>query len=223
MGSLHYATKYNNHEVSKTLIENGANLCTSYGNIFGITPLYFAVDNRMVGIVQMIADRSSDLNQPTNSGYTPLHNAIDKGSISIAKILLENGANVNVQLFNNHLIKKGYRGFTPLHLATMSGNQQLVELLLEHNANITIKSVEGKTPLDLARENGFSKVCNIINSYGNRLNNNYDKQDSSFGGSFNSLQTLETVIQRPAGIPHLAEVGVLTASIPVIREMNFEN
>lgn len=92
--------------------------------------------------------------------------------------------------------------------------ENIYKTAMEHEIkkddNIEIRSVERKT--------SFSRDIDTTLS---------NKQGSSFVGSFNSLQTLETVtlrkkeplrasskrlqFQRPAGIPHLEELGVLTA------------
>ncbi|ESQ32280.1 hypothetical protein EUTSA_v10005721mg [Eutrema salsugineum] len=59
-----------------------------------------------------------------------------------AKVLLDAGANANaVDKHNN----------TPLHFAAYRGRKNCVRLLLEKGAAVTLKNLDNKTPIDVAK------------------------------------------------------------------------
>lgn len=81
-------------------------------------------------------------------GFTPLHSICMSDSPNHIKILkqllyLEN-INVNIQAIPDQS--------TPLHFAAAQGHLQTVKLLLEKGADKTLKTKDGKTALDLAKQ-----------------------------------------------------------------------
>lgn len=59
----------------------------------------------------------------------------------------------------------------PLHMAVVRGLNDLVQLLLMYGADPTLANVRGETPVDLAREFGYSQIVNnlMASSYFNEL------------------------------------------------------
>jgi hypothetical protein len=53
-------------------------------------------------------------------------------------------------------------GMTPLHLAVMSGNGHIVKKLLLKGCNRNIKAENGKLPLDIATENEYNNIIDMI-------------------------------------------------------------
>lgn len=53
-------------------------------------------------------------------------------------------------------------GWTALHLASLNGHLDIVSILLNKRANTNIKNREGKTALDIAREEGHERIAAII-------------------------------------------------------------
>jgi palmitoyltransferase len=51
---------------------------------------------------------------------------------------------------------------TPLHLAVMSGNGRIVRRLLLKGCNRNIKSKSEKLPLDIARDNDYKNIVDMI-------------------------------------------------------------
>ncbi|XP_065208063.1 uncharacterized protein LOC135836914 [Planococcus citri] len=86
------------------------------------TPLYFAVLNDHIEVVQNLIERGADVNyvlNPGQRGYSVLHiSALSCGSLKIAQLLLKNGARYNVP---------NKKDETPLNLATCGSD---VEKLL---------------------------------------------------------------------------------------------
>lgn len=87
----------------------------------------------------------------------PIHSAVacrrHEAALSMAESLLANGADVNVA-------QQG--GWTPLHQAAGHGQIELVCLLLNYGADVASKNEEGKTPINLARENEYTEVVNVL-------------------------------------------------------------
>jgi ankyrin repeat protein len=53
-------------------------------------------------------------------------------------------------------------GFTPLHGAAQNGQLEMVQLLLEHGADPSMRDTAGRSPLDFAREGGYTEVSEIL-------------------------------------------------------------
>ena len=70
----------------------------------------------------------------------------------IVQYLIESGSDVNA---------KGNE--TALHQASEMGNLEVVKILLKNGADPDIKSVDGKTPKDVAMENNHDDVVQILN------------------------------------------------------------
>jgi ankyrin repeat protein len=54
------------------------------------------------------------------------------------------------------------KGQTPLHNAVMRKRVDAVKVLLQHGADPTIQDNEGKTPIDHAREAGYTDIIKIL-------------------------------------------------------------
>jgi ankyrin repeat protein len=89
---------------------------------------------------------------------TLLHVAVRRNYLDIAKLLLEHEANVNI---------KDTDGMTPLMRAAAEGSLDMAKLLLEHDAKCGsfILNSQGKSTLDLARENNHPDMVELLQSY----------------------------------------------------------
>lgn len=63
-----------------------------------------------------------------------------------------------------------------LHLAAEAGHREIVEILLTHGLNLNHKNSDGKTPLDLARENGH---LHLVDFFENRTFSGYKNQNNN--------------------------------------------
>jgi hypothetical protein len=68
----------------------------------------------------------------------------------IAELLLEHGANPNLRKAKNQFGQTN--GWTPLFFAVHNKRSDLVAILLKHGAEVNIRDVQGKSPLDCAKE-----------------------------------------------------------------------
>jgi ankyrin repeat protein len=84
----------------------------------------------------------------------PLHSAAASASVSgsaeTSRLLLEAGAPLDAQQTG---------GFTPLHEAALNADVPLIDVLLEHGADPGVRSDDGNSAADIARENGHDDIA----------------------------------------------------------------
>ena len=90
----------------------------------------------------MLLENGADHNLQKWDG-TPLYLVLTSGHFEVVELLLKYGADINAS---------GLDSDTVLHWASMRGYQKLVRQVLEHGANVHVKNREGKTPLQVARQ-----------------------------------------------------------------------
>ena len=88
-------------------------------------------------------------------GMTALAYQTRNGSLNDMKFLLSRGANPNLFAEN---------GMTALHYAAFNNDLDKVKLLLENGADRDI-NISGQTPLELATENGKTRVIDTLTNY----------------------------------------------------------
>jgi ankyrin repeat protein len=146
---------------------------------YGMTPLVLALYNRQFDTAATLIERGADVNQWDWWGRSPLYLAIELNRIpdsrrgdlpsldrntglDVARLLLERGANVNMRLKHQPLLRNdpGDRGFTDgspdvlvvspgataLHVAAKASDDEAVALLLAHGANVNAANAFGITP-----------------------------------------------------------------------------
>lgn len=111
--SLIWTAFYNNAELLKWLIDNGANINHQDRN--GFSALHFAVKEQRFDVTEILINNKADLELKDSNGNTPLMDAIfnSKGNYKIVALFIDAGANPDN--INNHEM-------TPRHLAeSMAG------------------------------------------------------------------------------------------------------
>jgi ankyrin repeat protein len=94
----------------------------------------------------------------TNFAYTSLVYAIFQERTPLAEvILLKTGLSIDSQ---------GRMGNTPLMWAAVAGNYELAEIFLNMGANYLLRNNEGQTAYEIARENGYRNITNLLRRYG---------------------------------------------------------
>lgn len=141
---LHLAA-WGNITVARALLENGANPNLGFGNTLWREPGEMAT---------LFLTHGADPNSREPSGQPFLNNRIHWNLPSVAIWLLENGADPNLM---------DAAGNTALHEAAKKGiNPKVVTVLLEKGARLDAKNDAGKSPLDVAREHGKTKVVDLL-------------------------------------------------------------
>ena len=83
-----------------------------------------------------------------------LQEAAHIGNINQVKVLLESGTNVDS-------VDNSFR-MTALQRAAISGRREIVELLIAKGAKVNAKNEEGKTPLDIAVDRGYTEIAELL-------------------------------------------------------------
>ncbi|KAK6112466.1 Ankyrin repeats (3 copies) family protein [Brugia pahangi] len=112
---LHLAAGYNNLEVARFLLENGAEV--NLKDKGGLIPLHNASSFGHLEIAALLIECGAEVNHPDKWGYTPLHEAAQKGRTQICSLLLNNGADVTL---------KNSEGFTALDITVTEDTKELL-------------------------------------------------------------------------------------------------
>jgi len=146
------------------LLLNDKRVDIDNSNGYGATPFSSACYNGHLEIVKLLLNNERvNVNKAANDGWTSLWSACANGHIEIMKLLL-NDKRVDVN-------KAGNVGFgTPFYVACQYGRTVVVKYLLECGREIDInkKNSNGKTGLDIARENGNTDIVELIESFQKR-------------------------------------------------------
>lgn len=117
---LHYAAKYCQFDVAKTLIKNGADATAK--NTKGYTPLHIASSTTKTEIVELLLNSGADPNAKASGGWSPMHDASMLGTPNVIRCLIKHGGDVNIT---------DQSGTTPLSIA---GDEEIAEILRESGA-----------------------------------------------------------------------------------------
>ncbi|XP_054773946.2 ankyrin repeat domain-containing protein 17-like isoform X1 [Lytechinus pictus] len=113
-------------------------------------------------LVQMLLEKSANIEHRDKKGFTPLILAATAGHYKTVQILLNHNADIEAQ---SERTKD-----TPLSLACSGGRYEVVELLLSHSANKEHRNVSDYTPLSLAASGGYVNIIKLLLRYGAEIN-----------------------------------------------------
>lgn len=143
------ASRYNNSEFIKFLLEKGANVNAQ--DKMGWSPLLVAIKSGNYDVAQVLIEHGADvfvedkLSQNQNlldmvaSGWNWNQKQIsDEDQVKLCNLLIDKGINADITDQN---------GFTPLMQAVNYGNAKLVETLIKKGANVKAKIKGYSTPL----------------------------------------------------------------------------
>jgi len=152
---LHTASRCSQDDLVRFLLDHGADPSASYDQ--NETALHHASHGGGPGVVRLLLDHGSDMNvrgklgwDPLSNtaggrysdGWTPFHRAVIYGSKEVVEVFLDYGADPNAP-DRAHM--------TALHLATLNGRLEIVKTLLARGANPRARTIEGKTPFEVAK------------------------------------------------------------------------
>ncbi|WP_295156070.1 ankyrin repeat domain-containing protein [uncultured Brachyspira sp.] len=80
-------------------------------------------------------------------------NSVRRNKINDVKLLLDRGADLNI---------KNNKGNTALMYACLLNHEPIVKFLVDKGADLNIKNNEGYTALDIALNQKYRKIANII-------------------------------------------------------------
>ncbi|XP_026803039.3 ankyrin repeat and SOCS box protein 11 [Pangasianodon hypophthalmus] len=175
---LHEACLGGHFACAKLLLEHGAD--ANAVSVDGATPLFNSCLSGNTALLQVLLKHSS-VHHPAHLRNSPIHVAAKQGHTACVELLLSYGMDADMELDEagtplycacetrstecvQRLLILGAdvqcgRGLdTPLHAAVRVGGSKEVALLLEHGADVKCRNSEGKTPLDLATDNGIQHL-----------------------------------------------------------------
>ena len=114
-------------KITKLLINSGADLTIKDNN--EATPLVLAVVNNNSDMAREIitSKRNNGINSQDYKGFSSLHFAASRNNLEIAELLLSNGANVNIETYND--------GLTPIYGAITRCHPEMYDLLRKYGAS----------------------------------------------------------------------------------------
>ena len=112
----------------KLLLKQGAYL--NHEDVNGETPLFKAVLNGHLTVIELLLERGADINHANHDGATPLFLAVLACHLPVVELLLGRGANMK------HANKNGA---IPLYLAAHVGDFPMFELLLDRGADVDVE------------------------------------------------------------------------------------
>ena len=152
MTALMNAVNKNNVLLVQQLIADGADVNELDK---GDAPLVMAAYKGYNEIVRVLLEAGADV-RAVDPGMkaTALHAAAYAGRAEAAKILIEYNIDIN---------KQGpYNGYTALHDAIWQNNVDVVKVLLNSNADLSLRSHEGKTPLEFAKSKNHREIVLML-------------------------------------------------------------
>ena len=149
---LHYAAYKGNLELSKYLIQNGANVnaLTNLGkNIIHLS----AEGDQPSLMVYYIYKRIMDISEPDYNGSTALHWACFSGAIHSVDFLLALNAEVNAM---------DKKEITPLQLACFFKREKIVIKLLQNGAIKEMENLRGENALYISKKKRDKYIYDIL-------------------------------------------------------------
>ena len=151
------ATVGNHVDTVRALIDAEANVDIRDARLDN--PFLYAGAEGLLDILRLTIEAGADPSLTNRYGGTALIPASERGHVEVVRELLTN-SDVDVDHVNN-------LGWTALLEAIVLSNgderhQQVVQLLVDHGADITIGDKDGVTPLEHARQRGFTEIERIL-------------------------------------------------------------
>lgn len=173
---LHWAAKFNQLEIAKILIENGADVNKETNRDYSI--LIQACETGNSKLVELLLSHGSKWHYDNEIYTQPIHHA---KTGDIAKMLIEEGESINTYC-------KQYG--MPVHYAAYSGFTNAIKFYLQEGVDINqearlyvspFKGYQTITPIWLAAYNGDVKTIKLLQSMGGNID--YSAHSEFFNGS----------------------------------------
>ena len=159
---LHAASMLGHVDIMRWLFDHGADV-NALQEYQCWTPLHLAAGNLYPEAVQLLLDHNADINSRNEAGNTPLCVTMFESfpsrkeyTADVVRQLLAHGADPNTC--------NGDRP-TLLHQASLKGSLEVARLLVSYGAKVDDKDKEGKTPSQIASENGYHEIAKLLSEH----------------------------------------------------------
>ena len=159
--AISYATAKGDLKTMDFLITKGADLNMSSKG--GKTPLLVGAGAGQIDAIKLLIEKGADLKAIDNMEGNALHQAAVWRRPEIIPFLIKKGLDIN---------SKALYEATPLHWAVYGMRENridlydeysnFIEIILGHGANKSLKSLDGKTAADWARDRKLIKIAEIL-------------------------------------------------------------
>jgi hypothetical protein len=151
---LSLAVKIHNLDMVESLLENEA-LPDVVDEASGRTPLMFAVLGRSFDIAQLLLKYSASVDMADFKCVTPLMLAVSNRDLKSVGLLCHSLSEVDLQDEN---------GWTALHYSVMNNAPKCILALLKEGADRSIRDMNKRRPLDLARFRDYGDCVALLES-----------------------------------------------------------
>jgi ankyrin repeat protein len=209
---LWIAACYGNLEISKLLLDAGANV--NARNRQGSTPLREASLLGATELVRLLLQHGADTALGTlEFADSPIIAAASKGHTETVNALLENGADVNAQASG---------GWCALHYAFLVKSKELVTLIFDTCPNVDVNpsTLAGVRPLHLAAIPGFSELASELIDRGAEIDaiDNGGLTALRVAVEHGQLETVKMLISRGARTDIISHVdGMSLTNVALIQ------
>lgn len=155
--ALHVAAHFGYHEVMRILAKAGADANALDSQDYDIVTIAAVADDVPTLTVALeIGCRAGNITSPWRG--TALIAAAHEGNAEVIRTLIKAGAPLD------HVNSLGWTAMIEAVVLGDGGkrHQQSLRYLVEAGANGTLADPQGRTPLDLARERGYSEMIEIL-------------------------------------------------------------
>jgi ankyrin repeat protein len=184
--NLHYACQKQRFDVVESLITHGADI--NYLNDDGSSPIFFSLDN--IDIFKLLIENGADINVCDKYGSLLYFLCRNDTNIDFIKILFDHNINVSdlsifkackfgcmgiIKLFmtyNKDIINIiDYNNFdwTLLHMACNYNYINIVKFLVDEGINFHTEDINGKKPIDIAKEKEYTEIVNYLEEMNNHI------------------------------------------------------
>jgi ankyrin repeat protein len=161
---LHYASIYNRAEITKLLIENGANIeikCDA-----GRTPLLEAATRGQTRVAKVLIEQGADVKASEKSGTSALGLAVLSGNTNMVRLIFKSGVDINANVISNPNRPR----FTAIHIAASQPKTEIMRYLLMNGADVNAEGNHGFRPLHIAAMNGIIECVELLLTNGANVN-----------------------------------------------------